>query len=357
DARAAGMQIEKLVDQLSNWYVRRNRRRFWKSEHGDDKQAAYLTLFECIDLCCRMMAPFMPFLSEAVYRNLHRARSDAPESVHLTEWPQFNPARLDAQLVFEMDVVQRAVGLGRSAREESRVRVRQPLSRMLVGAPGANARAALEKHEMQIREELNIKRIEFIGQHAGAGVTGAGLINYIVTPNFAALGKRHGKLMPAIKAAFAKADGAQLKAQLDAHETCRIKINGAEIEFARDDIKVQTTSAPGYACARDEQLLVALDIEIDETLRIEGIARELVRAVQDARKSAGLEVSDRIALAISGSARVEAALRAHREHIMSETLAASLSLSTSPPSPGAHGHFEAKRELDKEHWRITLAKA
>jgi len=344
DARGAGAAIEKLVDQLSNWYVRRNRRRFWKSEHGDDKQAAYLTLFECIDLCSRMMAPFMPFLCEAVYRNLHGADKGAPESVHLTEWPRFDPARIDEKLVFEMDAVQQAVGLGRSAREESRVRVRQPLPRMLIGAADAAARAALEKHAAQIREELNIKNIEFIAEDAD-------LIGYVVTPNFAALGKRHGKRMPAIKAALAKADGAQLKAQLDAGGSCRMKIDGAEIEFARDDIKVQTTSAPGYACARDEQLLVALDTNINEELRVEGIARELVRTVQDARKSAGLEVSDRIALAISGSARVEAALRGHRDYIMTETLSASLS------PREARGGFEAKRELGEEHWHIKLAKA
>ena len=345
DARGAGLAIEKLVDQLSNWYVRRNRRRFWKSERGDDKQAAYLTLFECIDLCARLMAPFMPFLSDAVYRNLHGADKDAPESVHLTEWPRFDEARLNAQLVFEMDMVQRAVGLGRSAREESRVRVRQPLPRMRISAADAAARAALEKHEAQIREELNIKRVEFIGAGADAEI-----VRYAVEPNFSALGKRHGKRMPAIKAALAKADGARIKAQLDAGETFAVEIGGEKIEFAPEDIKVRTTSAPGYACARDETLLVALDTEISEELRVEGIARELVRAVQDARKSAGLEVSDRIDLAVTGSARVEAALREHRGHIMSETLSESLSPDIT------RGGFEAERKLGEDEWRIVLAK-
>ncbi|CAJ2376549.1 MAG: Isoleucine--tRNA ligase [Arenicellales bacterium IbO2] len=345
DARGAGLAIEKLVDQLSNWYVRRNRRRFWKSERGDDKQAAYLTLFECIDLCARLMAPFMPFLSDAVYRNLHGADKGAPESVHLTEWPRFDEARLNAQLVFEMDMVQRAVGLGRSAREESRVRVRQPLPRMRIGAADAGARAALKKHEAQIREELNIKRVEFIGAGADAEI-----VRYAVEPNFSALGKRHGKRMPAIKAALAKADGARIKAQLDAGENFAVKIGGEKIEFAPEDIKVRTTSAPGYACARDETLLVALDTEISEELRVEGIARELVRAVQDARKSAGLEVSDRIDLAVTGSARVEAALREHRGHIMSETLSESLSPDIT------RGGFEAERKLGEDEWRIVLAK-
>ena len=345
DARGAGLAIEKLVDQLSNWYVRRNRRRFWKSERGDDKQAAYLTLFECIDLCARLMAPFMPFLSDAVYRNLHGENKSAPESVHLTEWPRFDDARLNAQLVFEMDMVQRAVGLGRSAREESRVRVRQPLPRMRIGAADAGARAALEKHEAQIREELNIKRVEFIGAGADAEI-----VHYAVEPNFSALGKRHGKRMPAIKAALAKADGARIKAQLDAGETFAVEISGEKIEFAPEDIKVRTTSAPGYACARDETLLAALDTEISEELRVEGIARELVRAVQDARKSAGLEVSDRIDLAVTGSARVEAALREHRGHIMSETLSESLSPDIT------RGGFEAERKLGEDEWRIVLAK-
>ena len=347
DAKGAGEAIEKLVDQLSNWYVRRNRRRFWKSGRGDDKQSAYLTLFECIDLCHRVMAPFTPFLSEAVYRNLHRARDrgrDIPQSVHLTEWPAWDAARLDRQLVFEMDIVQQVVGLGRAAREDSRVRVRQPLSRMLISIADQDARAAIKKHARQIEEELNIKSVEFIAEDAG-------LVGYEIKPNFPTLGKRYGKLMPAIKAALGEADGARIAARVAACENFSLAINGVEVTFEPGDLRVHTTSAEGYACARAERLLVALDTSLNEDLVVEGIAREIVRTVQDARKSAGLEIADRISLAITGSARVQAALRRHREYIMGETLAAAL-LEERHDLAG----FQAERTLGEDHWHIVLAK-
>ena len=378
DARRAGEAIEKLVDQLSNWYVRRNRRRFWKSAHGDDKQAAYLTLFECIDLCHRIMAPFMPFLSEAVYRNLHRAAiaAGAAESVHLTVWPKYNAQLIDRRLIFEMDAVQQVVALGRSAREDSRIRVRQPLSRLLIsvgagaGAGDADARAAIDKHRAHIADELNIKAVDFIARDAD-------LVSYVLTPDFRRLGKRHGRLMPAIKAALARlsgtAEAARIAAQVHAGSHFTLPIDSADgiapVEFEPDDIRVQTAAAEGYACARDARFLVALDTALDEALVVEGVAREVVRSVQDARKSAGLEVADRIKLSIRGSPRVEQALRAHRDYIIGETLAAEL---TELPGDGdgdgdagddgdagktdAAHDFTAAREVDGERWELALSK-
>ena len=355
DAKRAGDAIEKLVDQLSNWYVRRNRRRFWKSEPGDDKQSAYLTLFECIDLCARVLAPFMPFLSEAIYRNLHRAAIDggggADESVHLTAWPRYDETRIDSRLIFEMDVVQQVVALGRSAREDSRIRVRQPLARMLINAADDDAKAAIEKHQAQIGEELNIKSVEFIERDAG-------LVDTVITPNFARLGKRYGKLMPAIKAelaALGAAEGAQLAARVDAQESVAMEISGVEVVFEPGDIRVRTTAAEGYACARAEGFLVALDTALDEALVVEGIAREIVRSVQDARKSAGLQIADRIALVVTGSARVRAALSQHRDYIMGETLAVTLADSPDDIPDSAHD-FTAEREVGDERWTLSLGK-
>ena len=349
DAKRAGESMEKLVDQLSNWYVRRNRRRFWKSEHGEDKQAAYRTLFECIDLCCRLMAPFMPFLSEAVYRNLHRRDPDAPESVHLTTWPDYDAALLNPQLVYEMDIVQQIAGLGRAARERSRLRVRQPLKRLLIGAADARARAAVEKHQAQIRDELNIKSIEFIDAEDG-------IIRHQIKLNFAALGKRHGKLMPHIKTAMAAANAARIAECVAAGKNFSLDIatsarDTAAVELRPDDVRVQTVAADGYVCARDKSLLAALDVTLNEELLVEGVARELVRGIQDARKSAGLEISDRIRLGVSGSARVQAALSDHREFILSETLATSLGAAEE-----LNG-FRVSRELEDEHWQIALVKA
>ncbi len=344
DARGAGEAIEKLVDQLSNWYVRRNRRRFWKSEAGADKQAAYLTLYECLDIAHRMLAPFMPFLSEAIYRNLSSLDPDAVESVHLTEWPEFDPACLDENLVYEMDVVQQVVGLGRTTREESRVRVRQPLSRLLVSVPDERARAAVERHARQVEEELNIKSVEFVSGDSG-------LVSYRVKPNFPRLGKRHGKLMPAIKQALADADGGWIAAEVAAGRDFTLEVAGQSVSFEPADCQVETSSAEGYACAGEGGFMVALDTTLDDELVLEGLAREIVRSVQDARKSAGLEVSDRIRLGISGSGLVPQALAEYGDYIATETLAESLA-----DADGVEGWRSGEQSLEDNTWVIALSK-
>ena len=343
DAYRAGQSIEKLVDQLSNWYVRRNRRRFWKSDDGDDKQAAYLTLYECLDIIQKMIAPFMPFLAEAIYQNLSRCSDSPQQSVHLAEWPSFNPDYLDDGLVNEMDVVQAVVGLGRSCREESRVRVRQPLSRMLVSTHDSSARKAIDKHRSQILEELNVRNIEFIE-------SGAELVSYTVKPNFPRLGKRYGKLMPAIKTALGSSDPGQIVEQVQHGTAFCMEIDGHNVEFEPGDIVIETSSAEGFASSSAQGYLVALDTTLDHGLLVEGIARELVRTVQDARKSADLQISDRIILSIDGSALVANALQDHRDYIMAETLATEL-------VETLEKGFEVARTLDSHSWTITLKKA
>ncbi len=344
DAFAAGQAIEKLVNQLSNWYVRRNRRRFWKSDDGDDKQAAYLTLYECLNIVQRIIAPFMPFLSETMYQNLSRCDDHAKPSVHMAQWPTVEPSLLNPQLVFEMDVVQAIVGLGRAAREQSRVRVRQPLSRILICVTDESTRLALNKHINQIREELNVKAVEFIESDAD-------LVCFTIIPNFPRLGRRYGKRMPAIKAVLANADSVAIVKQVQAGNHFELEVDGEIIEFEPDDIHVQTSSAAGYASSSADGCLVALDISLDHGLIVEGIARELVRAVQDARKSAELEIADRIVLGITGSARVCEALQQHRDYIMAETLA--LDLVAESDRELEHG-FRVTRMLGEDHWKIAL---
>ncbi len=343
DAKTAGEAIEKLVDQLSNWYVRRNRRRFWKSEAGDDKQAAYLTLYECLNLTHRIIAPFMPFLAEEIYQNLVATQPGQPQSVHLTQWPSWNGNYLDQGLVYEMDVVQQVVGLGRSAREHSRIRVRQPLSRVLVSVPSETARAAVEKHTRQILEELNIKAVELVSADNE-------LVSYKIKPNFPRLGKRYGKMMPAIKRALSEADGSWIAGEIAAGRRFRLQIENQEIEFEAEDCQVQTSSAEGYSCAGEDGFMVALDTSLTDELVLEGIAREIVRSVQDARKSARLEISDRIDLGISGTSLVEQAIETHREYIMAETLSQSLA-----PADQVDG-FTAEKILEDQSWKISLAK-
>ncbi|NKB75854.1 MAG: isoleucine--tRNA ligase [Gammaproteobacteria bacterium] len=345
DAHGAGQAIEKLVDQLSNWYIRRNRRRFWKSDAGDDKQSAYLTLYECLNLIQRLIAPFMPFLSEQMYQNLSRADKDQVESIHLSAWPICQIQYLDENLVFEMDVVQHVVGLGRSAREESKVKVRQPLSRILIRTPAEEAKAAIIKHEQQILQELNVKKVEFIAPDAK-------LVSYSIKPDFPRLGKRHGKLMPAIKTALGQADGAWIARKVSNSESFTLDIQEQPIEFGPDDVQVLTSSAQGYASSEGNGYLAALDTSLTETLIIEGLAREVVRTVQDARKSAGLEISDRIYLCVEGSEKVLAAISTHKEYLISETLTVGLKRKEE-----IENSFETHRATEDESWTINLARA
>jgi len=342
DARAAGVAIEEFIDQLSNWYVRRNRRRFWKSAAGDDKQSAYLTLYECLDTVHRLMAPFTPFLSEHVYQNLVRSvYPEAPESVHMTAWPEVPAEWRDPDLLFEFDVVQKVVGLGRAARAQTGFRTRQPLGRLLLRVPDDAAADAAGSHRAQILEELNVKELEFIARDAE-------LVEYRIKPNLPRIGKRYGKLVPAIREALAAADGAAIAAAAAGGRDFTVEAGGETLEFGPEDVLVETSSAEGFACAEEGGYLVALDTRLDDALVREGLARELVRTVQDARKQAGLEVSDRIALAISGTPGVEEALAEYRDYVMHETLAVEWA-----PAEMKDAWVTEKR-LDDEEWRIAL---
>ena len=366
DVLAAGRAIESFVDQLSNWYVRRNRRRFWKAAAGRDKQAAYLTLYECLHTANRLMAPIMPFISEAVHQNLVRGVDEAAcLSVHMSDWPVPDPEARDDALLAEIDAVQRVVGLGRAARNRSGVRVRQPLSRLLVRTPGETEAAVLARFDAQILEELNVKALEMLAPDAE-------LVGYRIKPNLPRLGKRYGRRIPAIRAALANADAGAIAAAVAAGRTFGIDVafpgggvsgdagSGAEssteaavgetLIFEPEDVLVETTSAEGYACAEEGGWLVGLDTALTDALEREGLARELVRTVQEARKQAGLEVSDRITLRIDGSAGVVAALDAYRGYVMEETLATGWGGTDWPPA------YSVEHALGADRWTIGLAR-
>jgi isoleucyl-tRNA synthetase len=345
DARAAGDAIESFVDQLSNWYVRRNRRRFWKSTDPQDKRAAYLTLYECLDALHRLMAPFVPFLTENVYQNLVRSvDAHAPISVHMSDWPVADASRDDDQLLFDIGVVQKVVGLARAARGQSGVRTRQPLLRMLVRAPNDQAARALSEHREQILEELNVKDIEFIARDAG-------LVTYRIKPHLPRLGKRYGKRIPAIRQALELADGVAIAGAAARGETFELVVGGERISLSGEDVLIETSSAEGFACAEDGGYLTALETTQTEGLVREGLAREMIRTVQDARKQAGLEVSDRIVLGISGSPGVTAALADYRDYMMAETLATGWATGQEEPL------FREERQLEEESWTIEFRKA
>ncbi len=339
EVTTAARTIESFVDELSNWYVRRNRRRFWKSEADADKQAAYSTLYTCLVTVARLAAPFIPFISETMYRNLvvEGLRSDAvaatstPESVHLARWPTVNEALLDDQLVADTEALLQAVSLGRAARKLSNLKVRQPLSEIWVRAGTPAEVQGLRRFESDLRDELNIKAVRYMDASTD-------FVEYRFKPNLRLVGKKYGKLVPALTTALNGLSGETARTAAHAVEQGQpisLTVADQQLDLLPEELLVESSSPEGYAVAEDSGMLVALNVHLTPELRQEGAARDLVRYVQDARKSAGLAISDRIRLFVNGASDAQnAAMRdmiaAWGDYVKTETLAVDLVFGAAP---------------------------
>lgn len=342
DTTTAGKRIESFVDDLSNWYVRRSRRRFWRSSEDEDTQVAFLTLWEALTTVARLSAPFTPFISDEIYQNLMRPIDGAPDSVHLSDWPEADDARVDDELRARMQLVRRLVGLGRSARTEAKTRVRQPLRRALVVIPAAES-AHLEGLEQLVAEELNVKSVEAIGALEE-------LVSYTVKPNFRALGPRFGADMKKVAAAIGKADPAELVTSIEGSGTAEISVEGGNVTLSGDELDIRIEGREGFSLAREGAYGVALDLDITPDLLDEGLAREVVRAVQDLRKSSGLAVEDRIELWLDWDSEESGrALRTHGSTIAEEVLATTTHMGDSPAGDTSVDHLEMS-----PHHRIII---
>jgi len=312
DSATAGRRIAAFIDDLSNWYVRRSRRRFWEGPGTADGAAAFATLHECLDTLTRLMAPVTPFLTDYVWGVLRA--SGSPESVHLASWPTADPRLIDERLSEQMALARRLVELGRSARAAAVVRVRQPLARALVGAAGfADLPAGLAA---QVADELNVHELDTLA------AVPEGLVDFTVKPNYRALGGRFGKGTPAVAKAIEAADAAALAAELRSGGKTSVVVDEARVSLGPDDVIVTQVPRSGWAVSSADGETVALEIAITPELRREGLAREVVRLVQDARKGDGLEVTDRISLRWStADPELAAALTEHGPMISAEVLA------------------------------------
>jgi isoleucyl-tRNA synthetase len=305
DATRAGQAIAAFVDDLSNWYVRRSRRRFW-----DGDPAAFGTLHTCLVTVSKLLAPFTPFIADEIYDNL----DGAEPSVHLCDFPI--AGERDEALEFDMGVARETVGLGLSARSQSKLKVRQPLRAAVVVAADRE-RAALERLGDVVREELNVKEIRYVEQADD-------LSSYEIKPNYRALGPRFGKLMPQVAAAVESLDAAHVAAAVRAGTDVGVSIDGHDHDLGPDDLQLAMKPLDGYQLEREGSHAVALELQLDDELRREGLAREVVHAVQNARKDAGLEVEDRITLRLGGDEDVIAAAREYESYVRGETLAEQL---------------------------------
>src|SRR3954454_21582398 len=306
DATNAGRAIAAFVDDdLSNWYVRRSRRRFW-----DGDRAAFDTLETCMVTVAQLLAPFTPFIADEIYDNL----DGSEPSVHLTDWPR-RGAR-DVELEAAMAVARETVRLGMSARSGAKVKLRQPLHEAVVVAAGRE-RDAIERLSEVVRDELNVKTLRFVEQADELG-------SYEIKPNYRTLGPRFGKSMPQVAHAIEALDPLHVAAALRAGHTLGVAIDGHDHELTADDLMVAMRPLEGYQLEREGSHAVALELALDDGLRREGLAREVVHAIQNARKAAGLAVEDRITLTLAGDAELLDAARAHEPYVTGETLATSV---------------------------------
>jgi len=302
DATSAGRAVQAFVGEISNWYVRRSRRRFW-----DGDPAAFATLRECLVTVAKLIAPFTPFIADELYDNL----DGAEPSVHLTDYPVAGERALELEEA--MAVARETVRLGHAARGQSKLKVRQPLRAAVVVAT-AREREAIQRLAEIVREELNVRELRFVSDADELG-------QIEVKPNYRNLGPRFGKRMPLVAAAVSGLDAAHAASAHRDGVPVSISIAGTDHELGAADLLISMKPLEGYQVEREGSHAVALELEVDDELRLEGLAREIVHAVQAARRDAGLEISDRIVLTLDGDERLLAAARAHEAYVAGETLA------------------------------------
>ena len=334
DPTRAARAIQDFVnDHLSNWYVRLNRKRFWqpasRGELSVDKRAAYETLFECLTVTAQLMSPIAPFFSDWLYRSLtDNIRSEAqknqtplaPESIHLTKWTKAESVRSDRELEITMDYAQRICSLVHSIRKNNKIKVRTPLSRILLPILDERFAERVRVSEDIIRSEVNVKKVEYIDDASG-------LLVKKVKPNFPRLGKQFGarmKEVAAVIAAFSKEDISLLEKSG--------ALNKGGFDFIPEDVLISSEDIPGWSVATDDSVTVALDIAVTEDLRREGIARDLVNRIQNLRKETGLEVLDKIKIVVQEpDAEVRDAIESFKAYICTETQALSVDFVTVLP--------------------------
>jgi isoleucyl-tRNA synthetase len=312
-----GRLIQNFTDEhLSNWYVRLSRRRFWKSarnEQVQDKLSAYQTLYTCLVTTGKLMSPIAPFFADRLYNDLNAVtQKEQHTSVHLSDFPQVDEKQIDSDLEERMELAQKVCSIILSLRKKTNNRVRQPLARVLIPILNEKFKMQIENVSALILSETNVKKIEFL--------TDTSLLAKKIKPNFKALGPRYGKLMKQIAGAISAFSQEEILA-LENSGTLDIAVAGENLELLRSDVEIYTDDIPGFAVATEGTVTVALDIQLSDELKAEGLAREIINRIQNLRKEKGFEVTDRIIVDISVSDSLEFAIKQNIDYICSEILA------------------------------------
>lgn len=343
DAMSATRGVQAfVVDRVSNWYVRNNRRRFWKSVDDRDKLSAYQTLHDVLVTVAKLIAPLAPFMAEEIYRGLVVTRDpSATESVHLTAWPAADPAVIDESLLADMDLVLRVVELGRAARAEVQVRTRQPLQELIVRVGSEPERAALQRLQALILRELNVKALTLLDVNTR-------FVSYVIRPNLPVVGRLFGKDTPRLKAILETMDAYTIVDNVHRGTPTTVTVDDRTVELDPSAFLVTVKSPEGFSAIERDGLLVALNTNLTPELIAEGRVRELVRHIQEARKNAGLQVTDRIRLYIDAPAELSPAIEANRDYIGEETLATEIG--------SGEGNAMVSATIDEHLVRFSIAR-
>ncbi|MFA5835953.1 MAG: isoleucine--tRNA ligase [Bellilinea sp.] len=333
DVLGATRPIEVFVDQLSNWYLRRSRRRFWKSESDGDKQAAYATLYEALVTVSKLLAPSMPFMAEELYQNLVvQMNPSAPESVHLAAWPAFDVALVDDKLNRDMALVMKLASVGHAARNKANRKVRQPLAEAAFSVGNAEEARVVQAYADLLEDELNVK-------HVRALDTAGEAVAYSLNPLPKQLGQKYGSRFPAIRKTLLAIDPEPAVRRLLAGQPVELQVDGETVTVLPEEVEVRVQAREGYAVASEGAYLAALVTELTPALAREGLAREFVRRVQDLRKTADLQISDRIRLYYQATPGLTEAVADFKDYIMAETLTVDL-VASAPPESAAVSEAE-----------------
>lgn len=346
DVLGATRPVQVFVEQLSNWYLRRSRRRFWKSESDSDKRAAYATLYESLVVLSKLLAPTMPFIADELYLNLvGSVDSDAKESVHLTSWPTYETSVIDEKLNREMALVMKLTSLGHAARNKANRKVRQPLAEVAFSVGSLEEENVVKQYAELLTDELNVKNVRLLNAAGEA-------VSYSLNPLPKQLGQKYGSLFPEIRKKILGMEVDKTAITLMSGEAISVEVNGQKLEILPEEVEVRLQAKEGYSVASEGAYLAALVTELTPDLISEGLAREFVRRVQDLRKTADLDIADRITLYFTATPGVNKAVEEYKGYIMAETLALTL-VNGEPPA----GAARVEDEFDQEKIAVGLVKA
>ncbi len=341
---AARMIQEFVTENLSNWYVRLGRKRFWGGGMSEDKLAAYQTLYTCLETVAALSAPFAPFISELIFADLNAISGLHSGSVHLNAFPKADTSLIDTELEEMMEVAQHLSSMVLALRRKVNIKVRQPLTKIIVPVLDEKMAARIEAVKALVMSEVNVKEIELITDTTG-------LITKRIKPNFKTLGPKYGKQMKRIAAIVAAFTQEQI-AEIEASESYLLDVDGEQLPVVREDFDITSEDMPGWLVATEGRLTVALDVTITDELRREGVARELINRIQNIRKDSGFEVTDKIVVEIENSEMVREGVESFGDYIAQQTLAVSLRLADEPA-----GKNVCRVEFDEAELTIAVTKA